>query len=573
MKYFGLILMLIGLSLYAQTPLKHKAKVYVSPEGRFYIQRALPIYLRLATTPDEDAESFLLKSEETVKYSNPMYLDSEGYNTFRAPSAVDTSTKQPAYPLHDIVFEVYADSRSPKTMINYGDVKVYKSVGKVFVNGEAVISLKANDALSGVENIYYSIDENSYKVFSDSLRLNAEKEYVIKYYSVDNVGNAEEPHVKVLVIDKAKPITKLNIENDRFENIVSGRSKLILEASDEGIGVSKIYYQIDKGNRKLYKYPLLAKYLRQGNHTLTYYAVDHVNNTEKENSIEFYVDKTPPTIIEEVEGKTFMLEGKEFTSGRSKLKITSFDNKAGVKEVYYSVNGGDYQLYTKPFFLKMRAGNLSIKAYAVDNVNNRADKNESVSKVKMPYVDLSGPKLSSYLKGPKFTGRDTLFINHKTKISLRGSDGEAGIKKIDYMIDNGPLKEFEDPVSVNDEGFHSIQFTGYDNVDNSNNKELEFIVDKTGPKIFSRFSIPKVGLKTTQTKSLNVYPVNVILFLSATDHSSGLKRIYYRVNGSKEQLYSSMINNLKSGRDYKIDIRATDVLGNESIEIIEFSVE
>jgi len=573
MKYFGLILMLIGLSLYAQTPLKHKAKVYVSPEGRFYIQRALPIYLRLATTPDEDAESFLLKSEETVKYSNPMYLDSEGYNTFRAPSAVDTSTKQPAYPLHDIVFEVYADSRSPKTMINYGDVKVYKSVGKVFVNGEAVISLKANDALSGVENIYYSIDENSYKVFSDSLRLNAEKEYVIKYYSVDNVGNAEEPHVKVLVIDKAKPITKLNIENDRFENIVSGRSKLILEASDEGIGVSKIYYQIDKGNRKLYKYPLLAKYLRQGNHTLTYYAVDHVNNTEKENSIEFYVDKTPPTIIEEVEGKTFMLEGKEFTSGRSKLKITSFDNKAGVKEVYYSVNGGDYQLYTKPFFLKMRAGNLSIKAYAVDNVNNRADKNESVSKVKMPYVDLSGPKLSSYLKGPKFTGRDTLFINHKTKISLRGSDGEAGIKKIDYMIDNGPLKEFGDPVSVNDEGFHSIQFTGYDNVDNSNNKELEFIVDKTGPKIFSRFSIPKVGLKTTQTKSLNVYPVNVILFLSATDHSSGLKRIYYRVNGSKEQLYSSMINNLKSGRDYKIDIRATDVLGNESIEIIEFSVE
>ena len=565
--------MLIGLSLYAQTPLKHKAKVYVSPEGRFYIQRALPIYLRLATTPDEDAESFLLKSEETVKYSNPMYLDSEGYNTFRAPSAVDTSTKQPAYPLHDIVFEVYADSRSPKTMINYGDVKVYKSVGKVFVNGEAVISLKANDALSGVENIYYSIDENSYKVFSDSLRLNAEKEYVIKYYSVDNVGNAEEPHVKVLVIDKAKPITKLNIENDRFENIVSGRSKLILEASDEGIGVSKIYYQIDKGNRKLYKYPLLAKYLRQGNHTLTYYAVDHVNNTEKENSIEFYVDKTPPTIIEEVEGKTFMLEGKEFTSGRSKLKITSFDNKAGVKEVYYSVNGGDYQLYTKPFFLKMRAGNLSIKAYAVDNVNNRADKNESVSKVKMPYVDLSGPKLSSYLKGPKFTGRDTLFINHKTKISLRGSDGEAGIKKIDYMIDNGPLKEFGDPVSVNDEGFHSIQFTGYDNVDNSNNKELEFIVDKTGPKIFSRFSIPKVGLKTTQTKSLNVYPVNVILFLSATDHSSGLKRIYYRVNGSKEQLYSSMINNLKSGRDYKIDIRATDVLGNESIEIIEFSVE
>jgi hypothetical protein len=64
-------------------------------------------------------------------------------------------------------------------------------------------------------------------------------------------------------------------------------------------------------------------------------------------------------------GKSFFSGGKEFSSGKSRLKLTSFDNKAGVKEVRYSVNNGEYQLYDSPVFLTQSAGNLIIKSYAV----------------------------------------------------------------------------------------------------------------------------------------------------------------------------------------------------------------
>ena len=110
----------------SQEPLKHEKKVYVAPDGRIYINKSLPVYLRIATSPDENSKSYLLKSEVTTKYSNPMYFDVEGYNTFRSPSSVDTVTKQPVYPAQDIIFEVYADSKAPLTNVDFGGTKIFK---------------------------------------------------------------------------------------------------------------------------------------------------------------------------------------------------------------------------------------------------------------------------------------------------------------------------------------------------------------------------------------------------------------------------------------------------------------
>jgi hypothetical protein len=84
--------LLIPAFLQGQDQPKHEKKIYVSPEGKMYVNKALPLYLRIATSPDDNAKTWLLRSEETARYSNPMYLDTEGYNTFRSPSAVDTAT-------------------------------------------------------------------------------------------------------------------------------------------------------------------------------------------------------------------------------------------------------------------------------------------------------------------------------------------------------------------------------------------------------------------------------------------------------------------------------------------------
>ena len=126
------LLMIYTINSFTQDKIIHDKKIYISPEGRIYIQKELPVYLRIATSPDDNAESFLLKSEETTKYSNPMYFDTEGYNTVRSPSAVDTVTKKVVYPMQDIIFEVYTDSKPPISKVDFGNVYIIKKEGKIY---------------------------------------------------------------------------------------------------------------------------------------------------------------------------------------------------------------------------------------------------------------------------------------------------------------------------------------------------------------------------------------------------------------------------------------------------------
>ncbi len=567
-----IIILISNFCVPGQEPLKHEKTVYVSPEGRIFIQKSLPIYLRLTTSPNEDAKSYLLKSEVTKKYSNPMYLDTEGYNTIRSPWIVDTITRKPIYPRQDIIFEIYADSKSPVTKISYGQASVYKTNGKVYINNKGEVTLEAADKMSGVKNIYYSMDGSDFREYNTALIINEEKEHILKYYSVDNVGNAEELYTVKIVLDKTSPGTTLKISQDEYENIISGRSKIILESEDTGTGIKNIYYKIDEGPEKKYVAPLNAVYLSQGEHKLLYYSSDRVNNTEKENIFSFYIDKTPPNIVQEIIGKSFFAAGKEYSSGRSQLKLTTFDNKAGVKEVSYSINNQEYKKYNKPFYLSNVTGNLTIKAYALDNVNNRTESVEKGNKTNVPYVDLSGPTISHGFSGSTFTLRDTVFISNKTGIYLKATDTESGINRIEYIIDGGEIKVFREPFKISEEGPHIVEITGYDNVDNTSMSSFAVITDNTGPEIYSRFSVFSNGKENFNGKTINSYPHHAILFLSATDGVTGFNKMYYSINGEPEKNYNELIKSFPQKGMYKIKIRALDKLGNETTDEIDFTI-
>ncbi|MBN1597266.1 MAG: chitobiase/beta-hexosaminidase C-terminal domain-containing protein [Bacteroidales bacterium] len=563
-----LFLTLFSLSVFAQEQLKHEKKTYTSPDGRFYVQKSLPVYIWMSTSESEGSVKYRLKSEVTTKYSNPMYFDTEGYNTVRSPSAVDTSTHKTIYPLRDIIFEVYADSRSPVTSIDFGEVMLYKSEGKINLGTGTRITLKAKDQLSGVENIYYSIDGAPYKPYSEPINIAQEKEYILKYYAVDNVGNVEEVHELTLVYDKTAPSSKLEIEGDKYENILSARSKIILTTEDQGAGSSKIVYSLDEGGEKVYTSPILAAYISQDDHILYYHAEDKVGNKEVKRSYNFYVDKTPPTIIEEIMGKSFFSGGKEFSSGKTRLKLTSFDNKAGVREVRYSVNNGEYEFYDNPVFLTQTSGNLVIKSYAVDNVNNRSNSQTANEKTSIPYIDLTGPELSHIYNGPKFITRDTTFISAKTKIILRGADSEAGMNRIEYSVDGSGPREYTDPVIISDEGYKVIDMTGFDNVDNTSANSFGVKVDASGPELSYSYGTSSLGKK----EGKQVYPAHTVLFISATDNVVGFEKMTYSLNGGISKPYNGMIGNLPKGNN-EIKIIALDQLGNSSELVVNFIIE
>lgn len=551
---------------YAQEPLKHEKKMYISEDGKLFLNKSMPIYLWLSTSSDENAKKVRLKSEDSKKYTNPLYFDTEGINTVRTPSKVDTVTKIPVYPKEDIIFEVYVDGIPPRVTAKKTNSAIQQNGKTTYSNGNVNLLLKASDAVSGVDVICFSVNGEPFKPYSDTLKFSEEKEYIISYYAVDNVGNSSEIKKENFTIDNSSPRSEIILEGDVYENILSGNSKLTIKATDNASGVSLIQYKIDNGKYVSYTYPISTKWISEGEHTITYYSEDLVKNKEPEQTKTFFVDKTPPTVIDELVGNTYFVNGKEFSSGITKMKLVAMDNKAGIKEISYTTDGKNYEKYTSPFSLPSSKGLVSINYYAIDNVNNKSISNQQSDKSKSTYMDLSGPKLSFNFIGTTVTQNDTIFANNGIKIELKAHDEGAGVKEIKYILNGDAEKKYESPIGINNGGRYKITFTGYDNVNNVNQREFAFVVDTKGPEIFERHGVQKKESKD----GLDVYPSHTALFLSATDEEVGYSKMYYSINGAEFSLYTNVISGFKKNSTYAVTVKAYDRLNNVSEKEIRF---
>lgn len=562
-------MVLFSTSMLAQQPLDHPNKMYKSPEGTIYVNRNDPIYLRIASSPQKDTTSHLLQSEATEEYANPMYFDKEGRNTIRSPWKVDPKTKKYVLPREDIVFSVYADSRPPTTRAELNTKKVYESGGNYYLGEKTGLTFKKKDELSGTASVYCSIDQKPYRLVEGPIRLTKEKSHLIQYYGVDHVGNVEKPHQLRVTLDLSAPSTSLQVKGDRHKNIISPRSHIQLTAEDSITGVGHTYYTLDDGQERAYDQPIRGSALSEGSHTLVYHSVDRVSNHEEKQEFTFYVDKTPPRVMEEITGNTFTASGKEYFSGRNKLKFISMDNKAGVKEIRYSINQGPYKTYERPITLS-ESGNLAITTIAVDKVNNQKKTRKLTNRSNASYVDLTGPSLSHHFEGPVFRHGDSTYLAPATNIHLDGEDQESGFKKMEYATDaKGNTVEYSQPFSLEREKHYTVYYKGYDNLDNRSSQQFSCTVDGSAPAIYHRFSTPSVGRKEVDGETWQVYPSHVVLFLSATDGASGLEELVYSLNGNQKQ-YDGMINGLKPGTFYRLEVTATDKLGNRQSKTLRF---
>jgi hypothetical protein len=569
----AVLLTLLSLSLLAQEPLQHLKKIYISPEGKMYVNKDLPMYFWVSTSGAENAQKFLLKaSEESKPYVNPSYMDTEGINTFRSPSKVDTVTKEMILPESDIIWELRADSRAPVTNFSFDNRKSYKNADVYYFSEKIELIFKTTDETSGVEATYYSINGAPYTVLKDNIRIETETLHLIKFYSVDNVGNVEQPKEIQVKIDITKPVTELVVEGDIYTNILSPRSAIKLTASDENSKIKNTFYALNENPFTLYRQPVSLANIREGEHTITYYSVDNSGNEEDKKSYSFYLDKTPPMLVDELIGNTFIANGKEYSSGRSKIKLTAMDNKSGVKEIRYSINNGEFITYDQPFYLA-KSGQLKIQTFAIDQVNNQKITTIMTDKSNISFVDLNGPTLGHLFEGPSFISRDTAFITMNTKIRLSSRDDAAGSKRIEYNVDKDPIQEYTKPFSIESDGQHVINYTGYDNVDNSNSNTFIVVVDNVGPRVYFRFSIVSEKKQTINDKTLDVYPSHVVLFVSSTDMAVGYEKMLYSVNGAAPKPYTSLISDFLRNKAYKIDVTSIDKLGNKSTESIEFFIE
>jgi hypothetical protein len=565
----------------AQEQLKHEEKIYVSPDKKIYINKEQPVYFRVSTSPDDHASSYLLPSEKTTKYANPMYFDTEGRNTLRSPSAIDPNTKKVVMPKIDVQFDIYADGKPPVTKMRLNHTGRHDNNGIIYYGKGLKVELTAKDETSGVEASYISVDHNAYLDFQKLQPLfEEEKEYNIAYYSVDHVGNMESPRTEKFHIDHTAPTTSFKIIGASKGKMLSSKASVSLSSRDTLSGVHHIFYTINDGQEKIYADPIPLAVLKDGKSQIHYYAVDNVGNKEESKVIaastgvvendgaafSFYIDKEPPLISIEIGGDQY--KGKYiYTSERTLFTIIATDDKSGVAKVTYGLNNPLLQReYSEPFSLKGE-GLHSITYASADNVGNM-----TLPQTQQVYVDKSIPVSKAYFSGTHFNNRDTTFITSHTKIILSAFDTGSGIQNLNYLIDGGSASSYKEPIIVSKEGFHTLSYSAKDNVNNPEAvKNVSFFVDNTAPEIFYNFSVKAIGEKTVRDNKYIIYPSNVMLYIASTDNASGVEKMEYKINGKVTQ-FTNPLKGFSMG-NYEIEIIATDVLKNKSILMVRFAIE
>ncbi len=575
MKKLSLLFALIIMTgfLMAQQPLTHEKRTYVAPNGNFYIQKSLPVYLWLSTSKDANAPSHLLESKISVKYTNPLYFDTEGRNTVRTPSAVDQNTKKTVYPLQDIIFEVYADGIAPLSKSEFTGAPKYVKGNTIFYGVGLTVNITSTDGVSGVEKTLYSLDGAAYTNYSSSLSMNKENEHTLKYYAADNVGNAEDPKSKTFTVDLTSPKTTYAVSDPKLGDIISPKAKITLTKSDNLSGVRNTQYYFDSHSPVVYYNPVPLSGLSDGDHTFTYYSTDNVNNVETKAVYNFYLDKTPPVTTSTIQGDQYMGNYK-FVSPRTTINMNATDNKAGVEAITYLIDGTGSTTFSSAFKVPDAKGLHNISYYGTDKVTNK----ETTKYLKV-YMDNVPPTTGIVYGNPQFFDRDTLFINQNTKITLTPKDYESGVQVTEYAVD-GSKSTYNNPFTIPKEGYKKITFNATDRVNNvEQTKDSYVYVDNSPPVIYHNFSIEAINKITKNGKDLDVYPNYTRLFLGATDRKCGTQQIQYSINGEAFKDYSSPytldVSELllfKSTKLYTVTVKAKDKLGNESQKVIEFYV-
>ncbi len=282
---------------------------------------------------------------------------------------------------------------------------------------------------------------------------------------------------------------------------VNSKSAFEISAQDDSSTVDYIEYKIGEADYAKYTSPITI--LKEGVNRLTYRAVDKAGNKEPAKALVVVVDNTAPTVKIVPSEILYNLDGYNFGSKNVTYTISALDALSGVKEIKYSINGGDMRPYDNQPIKLEKAGVNLIKYSAVDNSGNSSS--EAILVVSLddvkPEVEIQGNTPLVIIDGKTYSRKGNSF-------TIKAADGQSGIKRILIKMDNAPdFVAYAEPITIDAQGEHTIEAKAIDNVGNeSETKKVSFAVDVNPPttqirkiEVGSNGSKPAVSAEPTST--------------------------------------------------------------------------
>src|SRR6267378_66797 len=376
------------------------------------------------------------------------------------------------------------------------------------------VSLNASDATSGIANTSYRVDGGAWLAYGGSFVV-SDGLHTLQYFSIDLAGHIEATHSQAINVDTTPPTTTASLSGTTGANGWYISNVVVsLSSSDPQSGVASVHVRIDGGSWATYTGPIT---LTDGTHVVEYYAANNAGLAEASHSLAILVDTVPPTTSAALSGT---LGANGWYTSNVTVTLNASDATSGVASISYRIDGGAWLLYAGPFILS--DGQHTVDYFSTD-VAGLSETMHSQSLA----IDTTPPATTASATG---TAGANGWYTSNVVVSLAAIDLVSGISNVYSRLDGGAWQVYSGPITIT-EGTHVLQYyavNGAGLVEGTHS--LSLAVDTTPPTT----TISLVG-----TPGANGWFVsNVTVSLAASDATSGVSSVSYRVDGGSWAPYT-----------------------------------
>lgn len=576
---------------------------YVSDQesGYFVIQRGVDVSIVSPVDNDWIAGNQTLEAE--IENGEPCLIDwtIEKDNTiFQRYDSIPSYNSKLIYSsvYDDGIYQISADAYN-----NFGDtgedditMKLDNTAPSInfisnpdlYVNGcnvyyrfnNITAQFEITDTFSLIDRIEYYTGEYSYTndINIDNYILDIPSnqyhgEYV-QVFAYDNCNNESGSAEYLFEPDNELPELSLTIGNPKVENngniYIADYTPIWINASDELSGIKEIEYGLfneELERIEWHQYTgnmIYLDYNDNNRETLFYQTYDNVgNHTYKSQVLNF--DMTPPVSQLIYSNPSYVSGDNIYLSGSSTITVSATDDMSGVQSITYILEGNEYTQIGNTVDINLTGiseGSHILTYYATDKAGNIEEQKEFIF-----ILDNTPPVLSIAYNMPEYYGTHQ-FVTSQSSIDIFAEDISCGVKEVNYDINGIITGTGTGPLTVSlislDENVYNIMVNAYDNLDNYDELNEEFVVDNSSPVSQITIGLPQY-IKGDTTLITSNTPIDLISQDKPYNiPSSGVREINYGYNGINNTVSSSEHTDYINDNDgaYEYNYFAIDNLGN-----------
>jgi hypothetical protein len=265
--------------------------------------------------------------------------------------------------------------------------------------------------------------------------------------------------------------------NNESTLFVNSRTAFEISSSDDATKVDYIEYKVNEGDYQKYTGPIFLPV--EGVSKIAYRAVDKAGNKEATKVLTVTVDNTPPTVLARPVEKLYVVENTKLANRNNTYEIIAEDKASGVSKIFYSLDNGAKQEFTKGQPIKIeKGGPHTLKFTAVDTVGNESSEGTYVVN-----IDDSKPTVQIVESTPLLVIDGKSYAKKGTTFAVQAQDADSNVNKILVKIDGAAeFSNYAEAISFDTKGEHVIEAKAVDNVGNESDiAKLTVLVDVVPP--------------------------------------------------------------------------------------------